>query len=174
MLRTASQLVLVAGAVAVGAAGAMTLRADVLVDYGFSRALEARTGAPAFASATPVSHPEMAEVGDEAYWLTRGGTAVSPVVLGKRLALGDRIVVGTEDGRPRHLEVAAIQYVGSPVLQVADTPAAVRLMRVTLRAVDAAPGDKEELVHVLIEAPAPPKPAAAAVQRGTDRPSGRT
>jgi hypothetical protein len=169
MLQAASRLVLVAGTVALGAAGAMALRADLLIGYGFSRAFEARDGTPSLAAATSVTPSYRAEVGDEAYWLMRGGIA-SPALFGKRLVVGDRILITAQDGRPRHLEVVAIQYVGTPILKVANSPAAVRLMRVTFRIVDPAARDKNELAHVLIELEMP-KPAAL---RGQDGPLGPT
>lgn len=168
MLRAASRLVLVAGPVALGAAGAMALRADLLVGYGLNRAFEAHSGAPASAVAASAIRPDQTEVGDEAYWLTRSGGSASPVVFGKRLVVGDRIAVTAQDGRPRHLEVVAIKYVGRPILNVADGPAAMRLMRVTFRVVDATARDKEELVHLLVEVDVP-KPAALRPQEGPGR-----
>jgi hypothetical protein len=124
-----------------------------MVGYGFSRALDARSS---FVVATaPVGRQEKSVVGDEAYWLSSGETMASPVVLGNRLAIGDRIGVTGKDGRTRTLEVVAIKYVGAPVLSVADDGAAVRLMRVTFRVVESSggesAGDKGELVHVLLE-----------------------
>ena len=159
MLQTASRLVLVAGAVALGAAGSMALRADLMIAYGFSRALEARQTAPAaFEVAATASQRDKAEVGDETYWLARGGGMVSPVVLGKPLAVGDRIAMTTQDGHAHHLEVVAISEARPAIHRVADGPLAAQLTRVTLRTIDTAGRNSGRLVHVWIEAEAP-KPA---------------
>jgi hypothetical protein len=162
MLRTASRLVLAAGALAAGAAGAMMLRADVMIGYGFSRAFEARTGAPPFQMAAGHSDGSSggrAEVGDEAYWLRRGDAIARPVVLSGRPVVGQRIVdVSAEDGRTRYLEVVAVNVVGTPIVNVSDGPPTVRLMRITFRVFNPqAPGtEKEELVHLWFQTEAKP------------------
>jgi hypothetical protein len=161
MLRTASRLVLAAGAVAAGTAGAMVLRADVMIGYGFNRAFKARTGAPPFQMAAdrPDGRSARAEVGDEAYWLTRGDAIARPVVLSGRPVVGQRIVdVFAEDGSTRYLEVVAVNFVGTPIVNVADGPAAVHLMRVTFRVVNrsGAGAEKEELVHLWFQTEAKP------------------
>jgi hypothetical protein len=172
MLRTASRIVLAAGAVAAGAAAAMVLRADLMIGYGFSRAFEARMGAPTFQVAAPTTGARgssaRAEVGDEAYWLSRGGTVAAPVMLGRRLVVGDRIVVSSEYGK-QQLEVVAIKFVGAPIHNVADGLAPVWLVRVTFRVVGpngAAPGgDDDGLVHLWFQVDAT-KPDGLRSQEG--------
>ncbi|HEX5999357.1 MAG TPA: hypothetical protein VFZ16_08160 [Hyphomicrobiaceae bacterium] len=158
MLRIASRLVLVAGAAAIGAAGAAALRADLIVGYGVSKALEARHAPAQFelATAKPASRPGRsgtAEVGDEGYWLARGGTA-TPVMLGKRLAVGDRISITGQDGRVRRLQVVDLSPIDAPILNVADSPASLRLVRVTCR-IAGRTADKGEPVHFFVEAEGP-------------------
>lgn len=174
MLRTVSRLVLVAGAVAAGTAGATMLRADLMIDYGFSKAFETRTGAPPFqvASEQPDGRSIRTEVGDEAYWLRRGDAIARPVVLSGRPVVGQRIIdISAEDGRARYLEVVAVNFVGTPIVNVSDGPPTVRLMRVTFRVVNPYETDtaKEELVHLWFQTEA--KPAAPSGQehplRGT-------
>jgi hypothetical protein len=167
MLRTASRLVLVAGAVAAGTAGAMTLRADLMIGYGFSRAFETRTGTPPFEVAADRSGGRMAraEVGDEAYWLWRGDAIARPVVLSGRPAVGQRIVYVSEDGRAHYLEVVSVDFVSAPIVNasVYDGPPVVRLMRVTFRVINPAGVDgateKAELMHLWFQTEA--KPTAA-------------
>ena len=74
MLRAVSRVVLIVGSAALGAAGAIAWRADLLVGYGFGRALEVQEAALPFELATPtqLSRLDRAEVGDEGYWLSRG------------------------------------------------------------------------------------------------------
>lgn len=163
MLRTASRpvprilrrlvprLLLVVGSVALGAAGAIALRADLLVGYGFSKAVAARKAAQPFELATPARWLKKAEVGDEIYWLTRGGPA-HPATLDARLAVGDRIAISGRDGRARALEVVDLKFVGAPVVSVAAGAAPVRLVQVTARVVGASRTDKDELVRFFIEA----------------------
>jgi hypothetical protein len=168
MLRTASRLALVAGAVAAGTAGAMAWRADLMIGYGFSRALETRTGAPPFqvADDRPEARMAKAEVGDEAYWLWRGDAIARPVMMSGRPAVGQRIVyVSPEDGRPRYLQVVSVDFVSAPIVNVSvsDGPPVVRLMRVSFRMVDPFGSETEvekgELVHLWFQTEA--KPTAA-------------
>ena len=166
MLRTASRLVLVAGAVAAGTAGATMLRADVMIGYGFNRAFETRTGAPPFqASASQADgRSARAEVGDEAYWLRRGDAIARPVVLSGRPVVGQRIAdVSAEDGRTRYLEVVAVNFVGTPIVNVSDSLPTVRLLRVTFRVVNPYEPDteKEELVHLWFQIEAKPTTPSA-------------
>jgi hypothetical protein len=164
MLRTASQLVLVAGAVAAGTAGVTTLRADLMIGYGFSRAFEAHTAALPFqvAADRPDGGMTRAEVGDEAYWLWRGDATARPVMLSGRPAVGQRIVYVSEDGHARYLEVVSVDVVSAPIVNVSasDGPPAVRLMRVAFRVVDPAGSDadteKPEVMHLWFQTEAKP------------------
>jgi hypothetical protein len=144
----------------------MALRADLMIGYAFSRAFEARAGAPPFEVAD--DRPEgrrlaRAEVGDEAYWLWRGDAIARPVLLTGRPAVGQRIVyVSPEDGRTRYLEVASVDFVSAPIVNVSvsDGPPVVRLMRVTFRVIDPYEPDremeKEEEVHLWFQTEAKP------------------
>ena len=172
MLRLASRLVLIAGSVAVGAAGAAALRADLIVGYGMNRALEARQTPATFELAKGPAHgatQSSAEVGDEGYWLS--GTAVaSPVLLGKRLAVGDHIVISAQDRSARRLQVVDISPVETPLHAVADVDAPLRLVRVTCRVVGHGAGN-DEVVRFFVEAEAPksvilPSPAPRGVALG--------
>ena len=165
MLRTASRLALVAGAVAAGTAGALVLRADLMIGFAFSRALETRTGTPPFqvADERPEGRVARAEVGDEAYWLWRGDAIARPVMLSGRPAVGQRIVyVSPEDGRPRYLEVVSVDFVSAPIVNVSvsDGPPVVRLMRVVFRMIDPfgreSDAEKGELVHLWFQTEAKP------------------
>ncbi len=170
MLRTASRLVLMAGAVAAGTAAAVVLRADLMIGYGFTKAFDAEAGTPPFqvAADRPDVRTSRAEVGDEAYWLRIGDAIARPVVLSGRPAVGQRIIdISAEDGRTRYLEVVAVNYVGTPIVNAADGPPAVRLMRVTFRVIDPYDADKEELVHLWFQVEAKP----VAPPRTQERPS---
>jgi hypothetical protein len=162
MLRAASRLVLLAGAVAAGTAGAVTLRADLMIGYGFSKAFEAQPGTPPFqvaAADRPDGRSARAEVGDEAYWLQSGDATARPVVLSGRPVVGERFIdISAEDGRARFLEVVAVNYVGTPIINVSDGPPAVHLMRVTLRVVNPyrTDADKEDVVHLWFQVEAKP------------------
>jgi hypothetical protein len=168
MLRTASRLVLMAGVVAAGTAGAMAMRADLLIGYGFNKAFEAHSGAAPFqvAADRPDGSSTRAEVGDEAYWLQSGDSIARPVVMTGRPVVGQRIVyVSATDGRTLYLEVVAVNFVGSPIVNasMSDGPAAVWLMRVTFRVL-VPPGagtEKEELVHLWFQTEAKPVPTRA-------------
>ncbi|HEX5957822.1 MAG TPA: hypothetical protein VFY92_04085 [Hyphomicrobiaceae bacterium] len=169
MLRIASGLVLIASTAAIGAAGAAALRADLIVGYGVSKALETRQAPAQFelATAKPASRPDRdrtAEVGDEGYWLTRGGAA-TPVMLGQRLAVGDRISITGQDGRVRHLRVIDLSLVDTPILNVADSTASLWLVRVTCRAVGRT-ADKSEPVRFFVEAEGPKPAHLAPAARG--------
>jgi hypothetical protein len=155
MLRAATRLLLVVGSAAIGAAGAMALRADLLVGYGFGKALHAQQSAPPFELA--LGHLENAEVGDEGYWLTRTTFAAQAAFEG-HLAVGNHITVSGRDGRTRTLEVADITMVGAPLLKVADDGAPVQLMRVTARVVGTADARRHDTVRFYVEVE-PPKPA---------------
>jgi hypothetical protein len=170
MLRTASRLVLMGGVVAAGTAGAMSLRADLLIDYGFKKAFETHSGAAPFqvAGDRPDGRSARAEVGDEAYWLQQGDSIARPVVMTGRPVVGQRIVyVSATDGRTRHLQVVAVDFVGTPIVNasISDGPVAVRLMRVTFRVLppDGVNSDKQELVHLWFQSEA--KPATRAQER---------
>lgn len=164
MLRTASRLVLVAGAVAAGVAGVMALRADLMIAYAFSSAFEADALPFQVADDRPLARMAKAEVGDEAYWLRRGDAIARPVMLSGRPAVGQRIVyVSPEDGRTRYLEVVSVDFVSAPIVNAAvvDGPPVVRLMRVTFRVVDpyGPEPEKEELVHLWFQTVANPAPS---------------
>ena len=157
MLRAATRLLLVAGSAAIGAAGAMALRADLLVGYGFGKAFDAqRTAQPFELSAQPAAK---AEVGDEGYWLTRT-TFAGQAAFDGHLAVGTRIAVSGGDGHTRTLEVVEVAPLGGPLLKVAEDSAPVRLLRVTARVVAPAAG-REEPVHFYVEVEKP-KPAPLA------------
>jgi hypothetical protein len=150
MLRAVSRLVLVLGSVALGAAGAIALRADLLVGYGFGKALEAQKAALPFEPAVPPGRAERAEVGDEVYWLTRSANdGLAP--FDKRLVVGDRITIAGRDGRAQTFEVVDLKLIGAPIVSVAAGAAPVRLVRVTARVVGANESGREELVRFFIE-----------------------
>jgi hypothetical protein len=166
MARTASwlvprlipRLILVAGSVAIGAAGAVALRADLLVGYGFNRVLGARTAVTPFELGAPAGVAQ-AEVGDEGYWLTR--TSIdSHAPLDRRLAVGDRITITGREGPARTLEVVDLKSFAAPLLKVAADGAPVHLVRVTARVVGTAEGRGNELVRFYLEVEET-KPAAA-------------
>jgi hypothetical protein len=150
MLRAVSRLVLVLGSVALGAAGAIALRADLLVGYGFGKALEAQKATLPFELVARADRTDRAEVGDEVYWLTRGADD-GPAPFDKRLVVGDRITIAGRDGRARTLEVVDLKLIGAPIVRVAADAAPVRLVRVTARVVGATEGGREELVRLFIE-----------------------
>ena len=157
MLRAVSRVVLIVGSAALGAAGAIAWRADLLVGYGFGRALQAQEAALPFELATPASRLDKAEVGDEGYWLTRG-TLEGQAWFGRHLAVGNRITISGGDGHPRTLEVVEIASMGGPLLKVAEDGAPVRLTRVTARVVGATEAGPGELVRFYVEVDKP-KPA---------------
>jgi hypothetical protein len=154
MLRAVSRVVLIVGAAALGAAGAIAWRADLLVGYGFGRALEAETAALPFErAAQPVAN---AEVGDEGYWLTRS-TLEGQAPFDRHLAVGNRITVSGVHGHTRTLEVVEIASAGTPLLKVAEDSAPVRLVRVTARVVGATEAGHSEPVHFYVEVENKPK-----------------
>jgi hypothetical protein len=169
MLRLATRLLLVVGSAAIGAAGAIALRADLLVGYGFGKAFEAQRAALPFElTLSPGGQLARAEVGDEGYWLTRAGVD-SPALFDKPLAVGDRITIASRNGRSRTLDVVDLKaFIGSPLLKVAADAAPVHLVRVTAR-VGGAAGNREELVRFFIEVeepkPAPPPEPQASLGR---------
>jgi hypothetical protein len=170
MLRTATQkgrLLLAVGSVVAVAAGAMALRADLMVGYGFSRALEAQKPVRPF-EATRGDVRRVAEVGDEVYWLSQNEFKV-PVASVGRFAVGERIRIG-HDGRELQLEVVALRVplvnasVSTPGLQV----------EVTCRVLNPAHPDGVELVRFIVKVEEP-KPAAVHEPQGsTQRPVGPT
>jgi len=167
MLRAVSRVVLIVGSAALGAAGAVAWRADLLVGYGFGRALEAQQAASPFelAATTPAGGLDGAEVGDEGYWLTRSSLE-GQAPFDRHLAVGNRITVSGAHGHTRTLEVVEMAPVGGPLLKVAEDGAPVRLMRVTARVVGATEAGREELVRFYVEVDKPkhaPLPAAAAL-----------
>ncbi len=169
MLRAVSRVVLIVGSAALGAAGAVTWRADLLVGYGFGRALDAQKAAQPFELATPAGHLDRTEVGDEGYWLTRT-TFAGQAPFDGHLAVGSRITVSGADGRARTLEVVGIATVGAPLLKVAEDGASVQLIRVTARVVSAPDAGREDLVRFYVEVDKPkpaPLPAPQAALGGT-------
>jgi hypothetical protein len=165
MLRTATQkgrLILVVGAVVAAVAGGVALRADVMVGYAFTKALETQKPVRPFEMAHD-SQRQPVLVGDEGFWLNPG--AQVPVVASKeRLAVGDSIAVTAdgrvrrvEDRRVRHLEVVGI--VGAPLLEVVATPNPGLHVLVTCRIVDPAAPESRTLVQfvVAVEVPKPPR-----------------
>src|SRR5262245_3843450 len=166
MLRAANRLVLIVGSAAIGAAGAVALRADLLVGYGVGRALEAHKVARKVAS---TGRLEKAEVGDEVYWLTRSNSE-TPSPFDRRLVVGDRITIAGSGGRARTLEVVDLTLIGGPLLRIAADGAPMRLMRVTARVVDATESGRAEFVHFFIEVEEPKAPALP----GRQDPLGRT
>jgi hypothetical protein len=185
MLRAASRLVLTAGVVVAGAAGAIALRADLLIGYAFSKAFQARADTPAPFQVAKADEPDdvwaRAEVGDEAYWHQRGDAFARPVVKAYWHQRGDAnarpvtvrsgplfigqitVVDFPDEGIKRYLEVVAIDFVGTPVVHVAvsDGPPAVRLMRVTYRVIDPDGTKKAEPVHIWFQLESEPGTAAA-------------
>jgi hypothetical protein len=183
MLRTASRLVLMAGVVVAGAAGAIALRADLLIGYGFSKAFETRTDSLAPFQVAKDDSPDdvsaKAEVGDEAYWHRRGNAFTRPVVRAYWHQRGDAnarpvavrsgplfvgqltVVEFPEEGIKRHLEVVAIDFVGTPLVSVSVShgPPAVRLMRVTYRVLYLDGSGKAEPVHIWFQLESEPGPA---------------
>jgi hypothetical protein len=162
MLRTATQkgrLILVAGSVVAAAAGAVALRADLMVGYGFSTALGVQKPVPPFELAAQGGGERPGEVGDELYWLSRTDFRGSLPASDRRLAVGDRIPIPGSDGHPRQVEVVAIRPVGTPLVKVAAGAAPVPLLLVTARVLDPAKPGSHELKRFLIEAEEP-RPAA--------------
>jgi hypothetical protein len=159
MLRAVSRVVLIVGSAALGAAGAIAWRSDLLVGYGLGRALEAQqAAAEPFQLAAAADAAETAEVGDEGYWLTRSSLE-GLASFDRHLAVGHRITIAGGEGPPRTLEVVEITPLGSPLLKVAQSGTAVRLVRVTARVVGAAGPGREEPVRFYVELDKP-KPAA--------------
>ena len=157
MLRAVSRVVLIVGSAALGAAGAVAWRADLLVGYGFGRALEAQKAAQPFELTAAAGRPDGAEVGDEGYWLTRSSLD-GQAPFDRHLAVGNRITVSGGHGHTRTLEVVEIASTGTPLLKAADDSGPVRLVRVTARVVGAAESGREELVRFYVEVDKP-KPA---------------
>jgi hypothetical protein len=171
MLRAVSRVVLIVGSAALGAAGAVAWRADLLVGYGFGRALEAQEAALPFELATPtqVSGLDKAEVGDEGYWLTRSSPE-GQTSFGGHLAVGNRITIAGRDGHASTLEVVEIASMGAPLLKVAEGSSPVRLVRVTARVVGTTEAGHEKLVRFYVEMDKPksaPLPAPQAQLGGT-------
>jgi hypothetical protein len=157
MLRAVSRVVLTMGVAALGAAAAVTMRADLLVGYGVDKALEAHNVVLPFEAAAQTGRPEKAEVGDEGYWLTPTKFDGRAPLHG-HLAVGNRITISGGDGRARTLEVVGITMIGAPLLKVAADGATVRLMRVTARVVGSTEPGRDELVRFYVEVEKP-KPA---------------
>jgi hypothetical protein len=148
MLRAVSRVVLILGSAVLGAAGAVAWRADLLVGYGFGRALGAQSAALPFERA--VQPLAKAEVGDEGYWLTRSSLE-GQAPFDRHLAVGNRITVSGAHGHTRTLEVVEIASTGTPLLKAADNSAPVRLVRVTARVVGTTEASQEELVRFYVE-----------------------
>jgi len=173
MLRTATQrgrVVLVVGSVVAATAGAVALRADALVTYGFGKAFGAQKAAPPFELAAPGSRLQKGEVGDETYWRTRAEFD-GPAPFDRRLAVGDRITIAGRDGRARNLEVVGLKAMSAPLLKIAVGAAPVPLLLVICRVIDATDPQKQELVRFMIEAEEEAKPATLP---GPQEPLGRT
>jgi len=171
MLRTATQkgrLLLAVGSVVAVAAGVVTLRADLMVGYGFSRALEAQKPVRPF-EATRGNARRVAEVGDEVYWLTQNELKV-PVASVGRFVVGDRIRIG-RDGRELHLEVIALRV---PLVNAASgSPQGVQV-EVTCRVLNPAHHDGQEFVRFVIKVEEP-KPSATPEPQGSPQgPAGPT
>lgn len=171
MLRAATRLLLVVGSAAAGAAGAVALRADLLVGYGFGKAFEAREVTQPFELATPASLLGKAEVGDEGYWLARDGSG-RQAPFDKALVVGDRVTITGEKGHARTLEVVDIRPVAAPVLKVATGTGAtpLQLVRVIARVVGATENEREGLVRFYIEV----EPAKPVTMPGPQARVGRT
>jgi hypothetical protein len=164
MLGTATQkgrLILAAGAVVAAVAGGAALRADVMVGYVFSKALEIQKPVRPFEIARSNPH-RPAQAGDEGYWLNPAGAQLPVVPSSVRLAVGDRIAITAEgvrhvgNRRDRHLEVVGI--VGAPLLEVRATPNPGVHLLVTCRIVDPAARASRTLVQFVaaVEEPKPP------------------
>jgi hypothetical protein len=149
MLPAVTRLLLVVGSAAIGAAGAIALRADLVVGYGFGTALEAQQAALPFELAPgPLAQ---AEVGDEGYWLTRTSIE-SHAAFNKGLAVGDRITITGRNGRARTLEIVDLKkFIGAPLLKIATDNAPIGLVRVTARVVGPGKIGQEGLVRFFIE-----------------------
>lgn len=165
MLRAVSRVVLIVGAAALGAAGAIAWRSDLLVGYGLDRALEAQqAAAQPFQLATAAGSTENAEVGDEGYWLTRSSLE-GLASFDRHLAVGHRITIAGGEGPARTLEVVEITPLGAPLLKVAESGAHVRLVRVTARVVGATGAGREEPVRFYVELDMPkPAPVPSSAQ----------
>lgn len=151
MFRTATQkgrVLVGVGSVAAAAAAAIALRADLLVSYGFGKALEAQKPVLPFEMAESRRHA--GEVGDEDYWLTRTKLR-SMAASDRQLDVGDRITITGHDGRPRHLEVVAVKVAAAPLLKIAAGARSVPLLLVTCRVVDPAQPKRQDLVQFMIE-----------------------
>ena len=169
MVRTATQkgrLIIVAGSVAAAAAGALALRADLMVSYGFGKVFLSQKAALPFELAAS-DGPLQGEVGDE--WLAHAAFE-NPAPFDSRLAVGDRVTITGRDGRARNLEVVDLKAMGTPILKIAAGAASVRLLRVTFRILDPTEGDRREFVRFFIDVEEP-KPAT--LPRPQD-PLGRT
>jgi hypothetical protein len=169
MLRAVSRVVLIVGSAALGAAGAVAWRADLLVGYGFGKALETQEVALPFELATAASRMDKTEVGDEGYWLTRSALE-GQAPLGGHLAIGNRITVSGARGNTRTLEVVEMAPVGGPLLKVSEDGTPVRLVRVTARVVGTTEAGREGLVRFYVELDQPkpaPLPAPQAQLGGT-------
>ncbi len=178
MLRTATQkgrLILAVGSVVAAVAGGVALRADVMVGYAFSKALESQKPVRPFEIAR-ANQRQPAQVGDEGFWLNSAGAHVPVVASKERLAVGDSIAI-TADGRVRHVDDRRVRHleivgiVGAPLLEVVATPNPGMHLLVTCRIVDPAAPESRTLVQfvVEVEAPKPPHPL-----RPTQDPLGRT
>jgi len=155
MLRTATQkgrLILAAGSVFAAVAGAGALRADLMVGYAFSRALEIQKPVRPFELAARSDARRLAEVGDEVFWLTHSEFPI-PVPSVGRVAVGDRIAVTGRGGRALHLEVIALKV---PLVTTATGTAPIGQVEVTCRVLNA---PHHELVRFVIKVEEP-KPAA--------------
>jgi hypothetical protein len=177
MLRTATQkgrLILFAGAAVAVVAGAVALRADLMVGYAFNKALETQQPVRPFEIARGT--PRQPQVGDEIFWLSPAGVSLPVVVSKDRIAVGDRIAITGEgrvrrvdDRRGRHLEVVGV--VGIPLLEAVATSSPGMRLLVTCRIVDPAEPQSRILVHleVAVEVPKPPRSL-----RPSQDPLGRT
>jgi hypothetical protein len=156
MLRTATQkgrLIVAAGSVVAAVAGVVALRADLMVGYGFTKALEVQKPVQPFELAIRGGAPRLAKVGDEVYWLTHSEFPVAVASAG-RVAVGDRIAVTGRNGRALHLEVIALKV---PLVAAASGPAPHGQVEVTCRVLN---GAHHELLRFVVKVEEPKPPAA--------------
>jgi hypothetical protein len=148
------------GAAALAVAGA--LRTDDLVSRGFGRALDSVPGGLSLQAGK--AQADAAAVGDEGYWLTRSEVE-GPTLLGKPVAIGDRITITGRDGRERKLEVVHLKAIGEPISKVGNGAAPLRLLLVTCRIVEGTEAESRTPVRFIVEGelaePAVPAPAKA-------------
>jgi hypothetical protein len=163
--RNPGRLILAAGSVVAAVAGAVALRADLMVGYGFARALEIQKPVRPFELAARGDALRTAQVGDEDFWLTHNEFQLSVHSVG-RIAVGQRITIAGRDGRALRLEVIALSV---PLIKTAAGMAPAGQVEVTGRVLNPAHEGQEQIrVVIKIEEP---KPSAVP---GPQDPVGRT